>query len=707
MIKIRYIILSLLNIFPVITFAQEKEINQTTDIEGIIESIAENTEDEDIDFTELAENLKNYLNNPINLNSDDLYKLKELYLLNDIQINNLINYTNKYGKLLSVFELLSVEGFDKSILNQLIPFVSVEEKHEKLNLSPGKTFRYSKNDIIIRYSQILEKPEAYQKDDSVWTGAPNKFYLGNRQKYYFRYSFNYKNHIRAGFLAEKDPGELFIPGSIPDTIKTLLENKHNYGFDFYSGYLLLHDIKFIRYFSIGNYQLNFGQGLTLWTGFSFGKTPDAINIKKFKNGIKPNTSSNENNYFKGVAATFSLNNFEITAFYSRNKIDANIIEWDSSANGVISVSSIQNTGYHRTVNELLDKNVLRRTVIGGNLSTNFNCIHLGLTAHNTRFDAEVLPDMQTYNKFYFRGNSITNLGMDFNILFKSINIFGEVAASDNSGWAILAGSLINLKSFIQLALLYRNYRKNYQNLYSNAFSENSKNINENGLYTGIQSQISRKIKLSAYMDIFSFPWLKYNTDAPSTGKEYLIQADYMPSENLKIYARYKWKEKSINCNNGFEYIQYPEKYIKQNFRINMDYIINERISMRDRIEFSKYKEKNRKAKHGYLIFHDIRYTNVNNTFNLYFRYALFDTDGYDARIYTYENDVLYAFSIPALFDRGSRIYLLTKVSIIKNLDFWLKLSQTLLANQDHIGTGKNEIEGNKKTEIKVQVRFVF
>ena len=35
------------------------------------------------------------------------------------------------------------------------------------------------------------------------------------------------------------------------------------------------------------------------------------------------------------------------------------------------------------------------------------------------------------------------------------------------------------------------------------------------------------------------------------------------------------------------------------------------------------------------------------------RYAIFNTDSYDTRIYAYEKDVLYAFSVPALYATGS------------------------------------------------------
>jgi hypothetical protein len=90
---------------------------------------------------------------------------------------------------------------------------------------------------------------------------------------------------------------------------------------------------------------------------------------------------------------------------------------------------------------------------------------------------------------------------------------------------------------------------------------------------------------------------------------------------------------------------------------------------------------------------------------IYMRYALFDTDTYDSRIYEYESDMLYSFSIPAFYDKGSRVYLMAKVSSSGNMDFWIKYSCTQYANKETISSGLYEIKGNRKSEIKMQVIF--
>jgi hypothetical protein len=88
-----------------------------------------------------------------------------------------------------------------------------------------------------------------------------------------------------------------------------------------------------------------------------------------------------------------------------------------------------------------------------------------------------------------------------------------------------------------------------------------------------------------------------------------------------------------------------------------------------------------------------------------FRYALFGTDGYDSRIYTYENDVLYAFSIPSFFGDGQRIYLMAKWKLTGRVNFWFRLARTTYFNKTTISSGADEIIGRYKTEVKAEVKI--
>ena len=110
---------------------------------------------------------------------------------------------------------------------------------------------------------------------------------------------------------------------------------------------------------------------------------------------------------------------------------------------------------------------------------------------------------------------------------------------------------------------------------------------------------------------------------------------------------------------------------------------------------------------GIAIFQDIQYHPMASCVSFNLRYVLFDTDSYNSRIYAYENDVLYGYSIPAYYYKGSRIIFNTRIRLTKSIDLWLRYAATFYENINVIGSGTEEIDGKRRSEIKVQVRVGF
>ena len=472
---------------------------------------------------------------------------------------------------------------------------------------------------------------------------PNQRYLGNRAKIFTRYAFNYRDAVKFGITADKDPGEEFFKGTQAN------------GFDFYSAYVAVKNIGIVKSLVIGDFQAQFGQGLCLWTGLGMGKSSNAIDVKKYAQSIKPYASANESGFLRGIGTTIGLKNIEFSMFYSYKNADANVGEMDSLTQENLYITSVQETGYHRTPNELADKNSLKETLFGSNVTYKRNNFKIGATAYRTIFNTAFIKDVQLYNQFEFQGKENTNYGLNYNYLVYPFNFFGEFAASQNGGLAYLGGLQTNLDPRFSFSMIYRNYQKEYQNLKSIAFGENSRNANETGIFTGIDIGLAPKWTVTAYVDFFSFPWLKYRTDAPSNGEEYLIKLNYEPSRKVEIYLQYRNKNKVINAS-GPLIIKYPDNTKKQNLRFNISYIVSDEISLKNRIEFINYQLGNNYNHNGFLIYQDISYKPENLAVRLSARYALFDTDTYEERLYAYESDVLYAFSIPAYYYKGTKAF---------------------------------------------------
>jgi hypothetical protein len=670
------------------------DVREREQLISLIEEIAETT-DQELDYTDLIDGLYLLMDNPVNLNYASFQEIKQLFFLSDIQVHKLIAYRHRYGLFVSIYELAAVEGFTRRIIELMVPFVVITQERPVYKTTFSDVVKYGRHDIFIRHSRLLQEQNGFLPlPDSIKEAKPSSYYLGSPDRLYLRYGFNYYNKFRFGLTADKDAGEEFFKGSQPN------------GFDFYSAFAWATDLGPVSQFVVGDYHLEFGQGLTLWTGLAFGKSSDGISIIKNQRKIRPNTSANENLFLRGTAATANFKRFSITGFYSSKKIDANVGDYDTISQEIEFVTSLQQTGFHRTNSEIENKNSIGETLFGGRVEYTGNSFRIGATGYKTQFDKPLIRDGQLYRQFVFQGTENLNYGADFNFITGRFNFFGEVSGSENGGSAMIAGFQASLHPQLSIGMFYRDYGVKYQNLYSNAIGEGSINQNERGIYAGFRFDFHRNWTLSGYADHYKFPWLRYRVDFPSSGREYLSQLDFRPARNIDMYFRFKTETKQLNLDTGGN-LRKPGETTKQSFRYHISYAVMQQLTLKSRIEYLTYDNVDNTVSNGFLIYQDVLYRPQDKPYNVTFRYALFDTDDYNARIYAYENDVLYAFSIPGYFYRGSRFYILLKWKLMDNVDFWLRFAQTYYNDRQTIGTGLDEINGNKRSEIKMQLRVKF
>lgn len=86
----------------------------------------------------------------------------------------------------------------------------------------------------------------------------------------------------------------------------------------------------------------------------------------------------------------------------------------------------------------------------------------------------------------------------------------------------------------QILLLQRHYSKEYHSFYGRSFSENSTVRNESGFYMGVEVTPVRYWKFFMYGDFFTFPWLKYGVDRPSSRFDGLLQATWSPKKYYHV-----------------------------------------------------------------------------------------------------------------------------------------------------------------------------
>ncbi len=697
-----------------------------------VERLAEDSDD-DIDYEDLLENYIFFSENPVNLNSEETMRLVELHLLSVFQYEELQQYRRYYGDLLFLDELAMVEGFDEQTLTLIRPLVCIIQDQSKDKLTFNKMARYGKHQLVGRYEQILEHQQGYMPiDDSTLLAKPNSRYLGSPQKLQFKYTYNYRNKIRAGFVLEKDAGEMFFTDNVSDTIQKLLGGQYHRGFDFVGFHLYAKDMGIVKAAVLGDYQLAYGQGLTLWSGMSFGKAGAGSSVMKQGRGITPKGSASEYAFMRGAAVTLGAGPFSGTVFYSNRLVDANVSVADTLESEAEFVSSLQETGYHRTIGELQDRHAIRQQVVGGHLAYSIAHFEVGYTAHHTWLSVPLELKPSHYNQFYFQGQRLTNQGVDFKYVKGKYAVFGEIAMSHNNyakvvepvetptqtqtalrpfdrlraqgllAFAGLVGLTVKPAGYLNFTIMYRDYDKAYQNLMSNAFGEGSRNQGQRGIYLGVEAAPAPYWNILAYVDQFQYTWLTSQVNAPSRGHDYYLRVSHSFNRRTNAYLQFRSKTKMKNSTDAFVFSHYPIFYTKNAVRFNINYQLGWDIHCSNKAEYAHYRNDDGSNEHGYFLCQDIAYKPENKPYSLAFRYAIFDAQDYNARIYAYENDVLYSFSVPALYGKGMRIYLLGKVKLFNALTLYARIGRTIYSDRDEIGSGLTLIEGNHKTDLKVE-----
>jgi len=314
------------------------------------------------------------------------------------------------------------------------------------------------------------------------TKSPSR-YRGSPNKIYGRFRTSHKNDFSLGFTFEKDAGEKFE------------FDRNQKGFDFYSYHLLLEN-KFGFYkIMLGDFQLQVGQGLVFGAGFTTGKGAETVNaVKRNSLGLRPYSSVLESGYFKGVGLTKSVNDYKITVFYSNIKQDGNIKLNNNTLLDPTNleeeefVNSIQNTGFHRTANELEIKDKVNEQSIGASVEFRPNRRFIaGISGLNTNYNVPIQRRPTNYNQFEFKGDRNYVFSSYLTYSWQNFSFFSEGARSKSGGRGAIAGLVASLSHFVDIGFLLRHYDRNFHSLYGNALSENSRNINENGTISVCQS----------------------------------------------------------------------------------------------------------------------------------------------------------------------------------------------------------------------------
>ncbi len=674
-------------LFLIICF-QLQSVNAQSDTDqfNTIEKFIENS-DLAGDYNELEEQMHRFRVKR-NLNQYSALDLLSLKFLSLNQITAILNHKNEFGDFVSILELQTIDEISLDDIRLLSHWFSIEDKILDTKKF-WKQITLSERQFVVTSSTSSPKSLAYQSADS----SNKAKYSGSPISFRIRYRSNYNQKIIYGFNAEKDEGE------------SVVKSSDKKGFDFYSAHLFLNGKALVKKIAIGDFQVGFGQGLTLGSGLGFGKSAMVLNVKRVNQGLRPYRAFDENNFLRGMGITLGNRKFENTFLFSRNRIDANVelnlIQEDSD----YSVRSLVNDGLHRTELEKNKKDKLIESLIAHNFNFSHKHLHLGLTSVLGKYDMAFNQSKELYKLFDFSGKQYFKTGLYMDYYYKNLNFFSELCLSNLSITGYVAGVYVSVAKSLDFVMVNRYYPKSFLSFKTNAFSENTKPSNERGTYLGLTYKPNRKVTVSSYFDRYVSPWYSFYVDGTGRGSDFLTEFHFQASKSSLIYFRYKQKLETKNAANElYNSLLWTQK---RSFRIHIEFMATTFLKVRSRLEFANFNYNLNNSSKGNLLFIDLVFKKNLSPVSLSFRMAWFNTDNYDARIYAVENDVMYSWSVPAFNGVGSKFYSVLKYKVKKNISLQMRYANTQYLDREVIGSGNNSILSSKLHEINLLISCGF
>jgi hypothetical protein len=639
-------------------------IGQDEKVSDIISSIAEELADDETDPEDVeiyTEKLFDLIEKPVRINSADETELSRLFFLTDFQVKALADYVHSTGKIFSLYEIAAVPGFNRDLVRIISPFLSIET--EKTTNSDSVRFR---NNVLSNFSII------FPVSDTSYAGPPWKLLT--------RYKFT-AGRFSGGFTAEKDAGEKLLSGKPPIP-------------DFFSSSLAWTGKGFVRKVVAGDFGARFGMGTNINTSLRTGLSLTQSGYLSGNDEIKPYTSTDENIFFRGLAAQFQIRKTSVSFFYSVNRIDASVDTTENCSERFIE--SFQRSGLHNTISSLEKKDVVKEYCYGINVSSDFKHFRSGLALTGSRFSLPVIrADNDPENIYNFEGTRNITATFYYKAIFGKILIYGEVSTNLNNKLANVQGLSFRPSDRLSMNLLYRNYDPGFISFHGKGLFSSSAGDNIRGIFGNFTFEAARHFFVSAGCDLHLHPWLKYRCSAPSVDVSREVRLKYLPTDKITFEAIFNYRRSMLNRDdpNGIKkQVSFAGSLIKGSVRYSAD----NNLTLVTRID---YKVTRPDGGRGMLLLQDISYRFGKIPLSIWFRYCIFKTDGWNSRLYTYENDLLYNFCIPALSGEGSRDYVMVAWRATKFIDFRIKYGITEIQKEN---TSNRETE-----ELKIQARLRF
>ena len=557
---------------------------------------------------------------PIAINTASEWELQQIPGIRESLVDFLISYRRIHGYFQSKKEVKKILNLSEEDWRWFSQFITVKRKKR-----PNGIWLRSRLSEANLVRINAENTHSYQR--LLFQTGPNSF---------------------GGVLLEKDPLEKNWADHAVGYFKTRLGR---------SASLLL-----------GDYFLEFGQGLVFGLPYTLGKSalPDEI-LKKNDGIIRGDGSSLEEHFLRGGVATLTLGPTRLWLFASR-------AFWDARIDSTTKIAALEVTVPHAGAH-LFRKKALQEKMAGTRIQTVYRNISLGMSAFQSRF-ANPVVGLKNQSPL----KEIRLLGIDFKTRFRILKITGEWAHQTGRGNSFNMGAQIETKT-VHYVFGVRHYAPDFWNPHGFVFGEQGTPQNEKGWYSGFLLRLNANSRVASFLDVFIYPKISSTVVPNAAGKEWSVRWWQKWASSVRTFlnlsAKQKMNERWIMKNGwNLQKISAPRRRVRLQFvwwlHPSPKWDVKGQVqSVRVRWpgRFRKYDF----GRKGFLFTQELKWR-VRAAVFLSAGWALFQTDSYGSRIYAYEPALPGQFTVKMFYGRGTRLWLRTKWKIFNAGQFSIKYS---------------------------------
>ncbi len=526
--------------------AENMEDGAGRDISGEVEEMIE----------AVMEYYEGLFQRPININRAGRRELERLYLLSGYQIESIVDYRKRSGNILTPAELQSLNGFDKETVELLLPVISFEGSMDSQYWegSDGNGGEWPFANFLSKWRSTLQvelsRGIGYDEmfapiTEEMLENSPESRYLGSPYHFRLKYGAGFGRKVSAGFTLESDEGEYLFAKGYPIV-------------DFASFHITLKEIGVLRRLVVGDYSVRYGQGLTLWNSFSFGLSPEPQSIFRRGESVRPHTSSAEYGFFRGVATSLSLENFEFSGMVSYKGVDANVKGGRYSA--------IYKTGLHNTRGTIAKKGTMDELVCGVSLSYLGELFNIGLAWGMYGYNKKNGRRVSDYNRYQIYDGLWGNIGVNFYTILRKARIFGEVASDYGGEMAAIAGVILPTLGRWEWSILLRAYSRGYISPHAGAYTTLSTISNQYGVTVKGSYRPNYRSALYVGAQYSCYPWKRY----------------YADDSSFKIELTGKYEYKGLGSSRYLSIVTSYDSYLQKNnilFKLAFNFRLSPSLSL--------------------------------------------------------------------------------------------------------------------------------